>query len=998
VFPRAIDVSVSPSTNNDRHGKGIGRAAIRMRLVGSSAVLALCAVAAPQLALAADECGIGTSVTCTSAGNTYATGITYASPTTQTVDLTSGVVVDSTLTPGLSVTTGTGALNVNGASGVSITSEASGAAGVLLTSTSGNVAANLDTVITKGASAPGVGASTGTGSVNLNVGHVTTGGLNSVGISAVTGTGAVGIISNTVATTGAGATGISGQAGTGAVSITSTAVTTGGANATGIAGQAGSGTVSIASGSVATAGAGAAGIAGQVGSGAVTITSTAVTTAGANAAGITGQAGSGTVAITSGSVATTGNGAVGLVGSVGSGAVTLNSTAVSTTGTNATGIFGIVGSGSVNINAKAVTTTGDGAVGIEGLAFGSTSTVGVVTSGPVSTKGSGAVGIAALAGGHADVVTNGSVSTTGLNAPAIQVTSGSGAATLNVASGAITATQSDAVVMSGDTVTAAVGSKGSVNGATAGFNIDSVTASSLTNAGTIGSSGGFAVEATGGPITLANSGTINGAVSLTGGADVFNNSGTFNATKDSDFGAGADVFNNTGTVAVLPTAATPGAVTFTGLETFNNKGTISLVNGHAGDTLVLPGTYNGSGAGALAVDFAGGSTPVADTLVVGGAATGATAVKLNSTNGALVVNNLVVASGGAGSSATAFTVDPTSANRGFVGYQIVFNPTAGTYALVGTPDAAVWETLKVEEMISSFWGQSADAWSSHMAQARDARWAGSGAQGLHGWGQFYGGAQDRHDRQSATTFGVGQTFDLSYDSKYYGFQGGLDAVEGVWTFGLTAGYGGADQRFLATGDKTFMQGFNAGAYAGLQTGGLFAHVLAKYNGDQIQMGSVIVPSVIDFSAHTYGGRVEGGYRFGTQAFYVEPFGSFDYSRTLLDNIAAFDSAFNFDRYVSEVGKAGIRVGAVVGEYGGAKIAPYLSLAAVHEFKGRDGFVFSNGGFDFGYNNTNRGTYGHATAGFNLISARGLEGYLQGDLDFSQGAAGGGGRLGVRFQF
>ena len=72
--------------------------------------------------------------------------------------------------------------------------------------------------------------------------------------------------------------------------------------------------------------------------------------------------------------------------------------------------------------------------------------------------------------------------------------------------------------------------------------------------------------------------------------------------------------------------------------------------------------------------------------------------------------------------------------------------------------------------------------------------------------------------------------------------------------------------------------------------------------------------------------------------------------------------------------------------------------AVHDWRGTDGFVFSNGGFDFGYNNNARGTYGHASAGVNLIALHGVDGYLQTDLDFANGTHGAGGRIGIRFAF
>jgi outer membrane autotransporter protein len=414
--------------------------------------------------------------------------------------------------------------------------------------------------------------------------------------------------------------------------------------------------------------------------------------------------------------------------------------------------------------------------------------------------------------------------------------------------------------------------------------------------------------------------------------------------------------------------------------------------------LTLPGAFTGGTGSTLALDFAGGANPLADTLVVGGPATGATAITLASTNGGLATNNLVLATGGAGSTAGAFSLAPGSTNIGYIHYDLVYNPTAGTYALVGTPNASVAETVKVEELVSDFWKISSDAWQSHMAQARDAHWAGGGWQGVHGWGQLYGGARDRHDGLTSTAFGVSHAYDLSYDSNNYGFQGGVDLASGPWVAGLTAGYGGADQRFLATHDKTLMQGYNVGAYAGVQMGGAFVTVLAKYNGDKIQMGSLLAPTVVDFSAHTYGGIIDMGYRFTFGSLYVEPVGSFSYSRTLFDNFSALNSDFNFDHYVGEEGKAGLRFGGTMATWNGAKVVPYGALYAVHEFADDNGFLFSNGGSDFGYQNHRRGTYGHATGGLNLISTNGVDGYLQGDIDFLQGTAGGGARVGIRFAF
>lgn len=951
MFSRAGNLSSSFRSNKSANGKAFDAVARRVKLLRSGAVLALCAAAAPQLAMAANECGAGTSVTCTSTGNNYTTGIGYTSAGDQTVNLSSGVVVDAAApNTGLSAaTTGaTGAVTVNGGTGVSITSEGAGAPAVSLTSLGGAITANLSTVATNGAGATGVSATSTTGAINLTLGSVTTQGDTAYGVDAFSVSGDVAVNATTVSTRGAAADGLIASSGTGIVGLTGTTVTTTGDNAVGLLGSVGSGTLNVVAGTVNTSGAGAYGV----------------------------------------------------EATAGSGSIRVDATSVSTTGANATGILTSAGSATTTINAGAVSTTGSGAAAISATGGGGSATVTINTTGAVTTTGDNAPGILVSTPGNVTINVGGNVSTAGTLAPAIDVTPSTGTVTLNVTSGAITAAQSDGVDLSGDTVAVTIGSKASISGATAGLAIDSGTSATVNNAGTLSSSGGYALYAQGGPLTLGNSGVLNGAVYFASDGNVINNSGTYNATTDSVFGpAGTDVFNNTNLVKVAPTATSATSVTFTNLGAFNNNGTVSLQNGHAGDNLTLPGTFTGGTGSVLAVDVTGGTTANADTLTVLGAATGSTAVQVNAIGGGLALDHIVVASGGAGSSATAFTLAPTSSNVGFIHYDLLYNATAGTYALVGSPNASVVETVKVQEAISDFWKISADAWQAHMAADRDAAWAGGGAQGVHGWGQLYGGARDRHDFMQTTAFNVGHGYDLSYDSNTYGFQGGLDVKTGPWVAGLTAGYAGQDMRFDATNDKTQMQGYNVGAYAGVQSHGAYITVLAKYNDDRVQMGSVLASSVIDFAAHTYGGEIDMGYRFGLGSrFYVEPIGIFSYTRTHFDDISALNSTFDFTRYTGEEGKAGLRFGAAMGDWMGAKVIPFGSVVAVHEFRDNGGFVFSNGGYDFDYFNHPRGSYGHASAGLSFLNTRGVNGFVQGDYDFATGTGGGGARVGVRFAF
>lgn len=978
MFPSVGTISSTSRTNKSVNGKALRTAANRVKLLGSGAVLALCAAAAPQLAQAANECGVGTSVTCTSTGNNYTSGIGYTSVGDQTVNLSSGVVVDAASpNTGLAVTTtgATGVITVNGPTGVSITSEGAGAPAVSLTGLGGAINANLSTVASKGTGAIGVNATTTTGDIGLTVGSTSTAGDNATGVNA---------------------TSIGGDA-----NLTLTSVTTVGNNATGVDASSGSGDVTIKATTVSTTGSGSVGIAAFGGSGALSVTSGTLTTKGDAADGVLTSNATGDTTINVGTVTTSGVGSNGVSATnLGSGALSVTAASVTTSGKNAEGIFTSNGSGTTTINAGAISTTGSGAAGISASGGSSSATVTINTTSSVTTKGDNAAGILVSTPGNVTINVGGNVSTAGALASAIDVTPSTGTVTLNANSGVITSAKSSGVDLSGKVVAVTVGSKASISGATVGLSIDSGTSASVNNAGSLSSSGGYALFAQGGPLTLTNSGTINGAVNLASDGNVINNSGIYNATSDSVFGAGGtDVFNNTGTVNVAPTATSATSVTFVNLGAFNNKGTISLVNGHAGDNLTLPGSFTGGSGSVLAVDVAGGTTGNADTLTVLGAATGSTAIQVNAIGGGLATDHIVVASGGPGSSATAFSLTPASSNVGFISYQLIYDPTAATYALVGSPGAAVAETVKVQEAISDFWKLSADSWQAHMAADRDAAWAGGGGgQGVHGWGQLYGGARNRTGFMQTTAFGVGHGYDVSYDSNTYGFQGGLDMKTGPWVAGLTAGYAGQDMRFAATNDKTQMQGYNVGAYAGISSGGAYITVLAKYNDDRIQMGSLYT-APIDFAAHTYGGEIDLGYRFGLgSTFFVEPIGSFSYSRTHFDDISGYNSSFDFTQYTGEEGKAGLRFGASMGSWMGAKVVPFGSVVAVHEFRDNGGFVFTNGGYDFDYFNHPRGSYGHASAGLSFLNDRGVNGFIQGDYDFATGTEGGGARVGIRFAF
>lgn len=122
--------------------------------------IALAAAGVPS-ARAANECGTGLTVTCTSTGNPYTNGISYSSfNAAQTVNLQSGV----TINPGSGVTGVSlsgflaGVQTVNSDAGTSIETTGNNAAGIKVTSTSDAVVVNSASVITHGDTTLLVGA------------------------------------------------------------------------------------------------------------------------------------------------------------------------------------------------------------------------------------------------------------------------------------------------------------------------------------------------------------------------------------------------------------------------------------------------------------------------------------------------------------------------------------------------------------------------------------------------------------------------------------------------------------------------------------------------------------------------------------------------------------------------------------------------------------------------------------------------------------------------
>lgn len=600
----------------------------------------------------------------------------------------------------------------------------------------------------------------------------------------------------------------------------------------------------------------------------------------------------------------------------------------------------------------------------------------------VSTATGSAVQVTAARNAQATV--EGSVRATGTGANGIVLTGGD-RAELNVGRNAVvTATGGNSIVLN------------SLNGST------------LNNAGVIGeNSAGFAVFASGGPLRINNSGTLTSDIRFTGGADVVNNSGTFVVGPNPDFGAGANVFNNSGTVRFASGATAPVARNFTGLTTFNNAGgTIDLRNGVAGDTLTLPGSFNGTGTSRVGLDANLSGTPVADRLVIGGAATGSTALDVEILNPGTLNSGVVLVQAGAGTEAGAFTLAGGAQTFGLVETDLVFNPTANSFALVAAPGAGAYRTAGFVDAARNIWHKSADAVAAHMRGARDGAWgaaAGEGSPGGGLWVQMHA-SRDRRDRTvDANNFGLARSFDLGSDQDYFGGQIGFDFGGGIggdgnFAFGVTGGYISSQIGYAGISDQLRFDAYNAGAYAAFNSGNIFVNLLGKYDLYRGNTTSELGQFDERIRGDSWGAQGEVGIRVGSDRFFVEPVGTIAWVRTNLNDLLVQGSTVQFRGDDGLRGKLGARVGGSVPGIGGNAIVFYAGGNYVHEFKSNDSVDFVNGGQTIAIAHGPRGDYGEGVVGINISATNMVSGFFE-----ANGAKGDdfdayGGRAGLRIRF
>ena len=709
--------------------------------------------------------------------------------------------------------------------------------------------------------------------------------------------------------------------------------------------------------------------------------------------GILAAAADGEVVINSNSVVTSGDGATGIFAGVfpTDSNITITSGDVATSGYYAMGVAAVSYADVAITSTGTVTTAGERSIGL--LAAGYSNST-IVNSGTVTTAGDLADGVYAISETGDAVVVSNAVTVTGADANAIFAESITGDVTVDVTGATSSALGYGVTATASDAVNITVAAGGSVVGETAGIFASSTLGTTINLAGSVSSTGGYAIQVQGAAATINNTGnTIFGAVSLTAGDDVLNNSGSWFAIGDSDFGLGDDLLSNTGLIEIVGAGA-PVVVTFNGLETIDNAGLIDMANGTTGDVFDLSSaTFNGLTGGELMIDVDGTD---ADLLIIADA-TGVTPVTINNVGtGGIGVSAVFVQSGSV-ETGDEFVINDAQVT-GFVDYDITFDDAALTYMIVGGASPRVLEPLRFVTGAQNVWHKGGDAWSARMDDLRDA--GDARPDGLEMWAQvFAGGEEQTTDPRTFSAFGSPVTADLSWEQEHQGFQTGFDLRNGGALWGLTTGMMTSSMR-LDAGSSADYAGFNVGAYGAWTAGRFFINGLVKADVYEVEALMPTVPLYESFDGTTWGARIEAGARMGgDRGWFIEPVTRLSWVSADLDGFSGQGASFEFDEGRSLRGEAGLRIGTTHVAGSGLILTPHLGLFAVDEFEGENAMTVRAGALSDRFVDLPTGGYGRADFGVAAVTPGGLEAFVEGEALFGGDEAEGlTARMGVRWRW
>jgi len=607
------------------------------------------------------------------------------------------------------------------------------------------------------------------------------------------------------------------------------------------------------------------------------------------------------------------------------------------------------------------------------------------------------------------------------------LTSSSGALALTNAGGIETTVGGASAVGFSTSGNASLTNSGTITGLGPSFDRAAVSFNNaaqinLNNSGTIttgrGDHAGYAVSVystllnTPTAITWNNtaSGVINGAIdNRTAGAMTFGNAGTwFTAGMQSNFSSSdISTLNNSGLIQVgLTNAGAPATTTtLAGLSRLNNTGTVSLSNGVAGDILSLTGAYVGGTGAQVRIDLLGSS---ADRLVIGGTATGSTTVIINSLGTPGAFSKTAIAQAATGSSATAFVLPSGTLRQGLMQTGIVYDTASSIYSLIRIPDTAAIETVKFAEIRRNVFFKAEAAWSSHLENYRTLALLEDAPEGVRTWAQLFGGEERFEDARTFAPLGVQTRYRLDYDQKHAGGQFGVDVLQGMSTgvavLGVTAGYASSRATFKETHDTYEVKGFNIGAYASYAPNTWFMNALVRYDRADGDIESSYASYRQSLKTSQFAATLEAGKHMTLGNLFVEPSASVTASRgsvarkgqdQSLNNYSVQDVTVALQRDKTVRAKLGVRAGSKPYKAMGGVLTPYVAVAAVNDFGGKDKVIFNPAADAVSFSNRAGGAFADFRVGAHLAQAGGLEFQAEAGGDYGSHVTGYGARFTVK---
>lgn len=574
-----------------------------------------------------------------------------------------------------------------------------------------------------------------------------------------------------------------------------------------------------------------------------------------------------------------------------------------------------------------------------------------------------------------------------------------------------------------------IGAGGLVQGGSSGIYFDSDAGQdvSITNDGVIrnlsGAAGDLVIEAAGvgadiGDVTIANNGFLIGRMTLNDGDDRLTNSGVWNTRGTNQFGDGDDFVDNEGVLVAAGDGAVQEETDLDGLESFRNSGLITLVDGGAGDGLLIgDGDYEGDG-GELAVDAVLGAGPAgrSDVLFIDGNVTGdVTRISVNVVDviGANIDGITVVdVEGDTGEGDFELRNGPISS--GFFTWNLRFDDIANVHELFTSGvGVGAYELAGGITGTQDIWHQTTGTLAQRQADLRPllsgqrvmpvADFAqpvaptGLGRVGPGFWFTGVGAWLDRDAEQDGFTLDRQQTI--------YGGLAGLDfATEGVgdaWLFGIFAGYVGSTLKFSETNTKWSYDGPSVGAYATYLNDAFYADVTVKADFLSISIDPEDLASAADDSdtdAVNLGGRIDAGYKFGgAEGAFIEPQATLAVVNSDIDDTEIYGGDVDFDDETSVKGRLGLRLGY---DHTGGNAVVYASdvTASVwQEFNDSNDVSIVAPGFpSFGVADDTVETLGDISLGLGVITPEGWSGFIRANYQFAEDYEAITGNAGLRY--